>query len=170
MRYLRGTRRMPLTLEADNMHVIKWWVDASFAVHNDMKSHTGTVMSLGKGAAYASSTEQKLNTRNSTEAELVGVNDIMPQVLWTRYFWKHKGITCKIMWSIRTTRARCYWKTMEVPRAANEHDTSTSDIFLLPIGSHRTRCEWNIVPLETCLVTTSPRQCRAVFLKSFETK
>jgi hypothetical protein len=31
--YLRGTKMMCLTLEADNLQVIKWWVDASFAVH-----------------------------------------------------------------------------------------------------------------------------------------
>ena len=43
-------------------------------------------MSLGGGAVYGSSTKQKLNTRISTEAELVGVNDALPQVLWTRKF------------------------------------------------------------------------------------
>ena len=77
---------MPLRLEADNMHIIKWWVDASFAVHPNMRSHTGGCMTLGKGVVYGTSTNQKLNTRSSTEAELVGVNDVMSQILWTRYF------------------------------------------------------------------------------------
>jgi hypothetical protein len=93
MRYLRGTIDMPLTLEAHNMSIIKWWVDASYAVHPDMKSHTGGMMSLGKGAIYGASTKQKLNTKSSTEAELVGVNDIMPQILWTRYFLEAQGYT-----------------------------------------------------------------------------
>jgi hypothetical protein len=48
MQYLRGSMYMPLTLEADDMNVIKWWADASFAVHQDMKSHTGGMMTLGK--------------------------------------------------------------------------------------------------------------------------
>ncbi len=48
-------------------------------------------MSLGKGAAYGTSTRQKLNTKSSTEAELVGVNDVMPQILWTRYFLEAQG-------------------------------------------------------------------------------
>ena len=82
---------MPLTLEADDTHVIKWWVDASFAVHPDMKSHTGGALIMGKGAVYGTSTRQKLNTRSSTEAELVGVNDVMPQILWTRYFLEAQG-------------------------------------------------------------------------------
>jgi hypothetical protein len=86
IKYLRFTRTMPLTLEGDNTCIIKWWIDASFAVHPDMKSHTGGTMSLGKGSPYSTSTRHKLNTKSSTEAELVGVNDVMPQVLWTRYF------------------------------------------------------------------------------------
>jgi hypothetical protein len=95
VRYLRGTLRMPLTLEANNMHVVKWWVDASFATHNDMKSHTGAVMTLGKGAIHGMSTGQKLNTKSSTEAEIVGVNDAMPQILWTRYFLEAQGYGVK---------------------------------------------------------------------------
>jgi hypothetical protein len=91
MRYLRGTVDMPLTLEANNMSIVKWWVDAAYAVHPDMKSHTGGLMSLGKGAIYGASTKQKLNTKSSTEAELVGVNDVMCQILWTRYFLEAQG-------------------------------------------------------------------------------
>jgi hypothetical protein len=59
-------------LEVDDLHIVKWWVDASLAVHPDMKSHTGAAMSMGKGSVYSSSTRQKLNTKSSTEAELVG--------------------------------------------------------------------------------------------------
>jgi hypothetical protein len=63
MKYLRGTIDMPLTMEADNLSIVKWWVDASYGVHPDMKSHTGTTMSMGKGSIYSRSTRQKLNTR-----------------------------------------------------------------------------------------------------------
>ena len=91
IRYLRATRDLFLTLEGDSMSVIKWWVDGSFAVHPDMRSHTGAVMSLGKGALYSTSKKHKLNTTSSTEAELVSVNDVMPQVLWTRYFLQAQG-------------------------------------------------------------------------------
>ena len=71
--------------------MIKWWVDASFAVHQDMRSHTGGTMSLGKGSIYSASVRQKLNTKSSTEAELVGVDDMMSMVLWTRQFMKGQG-------------------------------------------------------------------------------
>lgn len=82
---------MPLTLEANSLQVIKWHIDASFAVHPDMKGHTGGAMTLGKGSIYGTSTRQKINSRSSTEAELVGVNDVMPQVLWTWYFLMAQG-------------------------------------------------------------------------------
>jgi hypothetical protein len=71
--------------------IIKWWVDAAFAVLKDMHSHTGGVMSMGAGAAYSSSQKQKMNTKSSTETELVGANDVLPQILSTQYFLKAQG-------------------------------------------------------------------------------
>jgi len=89
MQYIRNTNDMMLTIEPDNE--AKWWVDSSYAVHPDMKSHTGIFMTLGKGATYTASCKQKLNTKSSTEAELVAVDDAMGQVLWTRHFLAAQG-------------------------------------------------------------------------------
>lgn len=91
IKYLRGSKDMPLSLEADSNGKLQWWSDASFAVHKDMKSHTGAVLSMGKGAAYSMSTKQKINTKSSTEAEIVGVDDGMPMVVWTRRFLEAQG-------------------------------------------------------------------------------
>ena len=82
--YLKKYPTLPLTLEAHNLRMVKWSIDASFAVHGDMRSHTGGCGTLGGGAFYALSSKQKLNTRSSTEAQLVGVDDMMGKVLWTR--------------------------------------------------------------------------------------
>ena len=55
--YLHGVPDLALTLQANDMHIVKWWVNTSFAVHPDMKSHTGGTMSLGnKGSMYSTST------------------------------------------------------------------------------------------------------------------
>ena len=70
MRYLRATKIMPLVLEADETNIIKWWADASYAVHPDMRSHTGGALSMGGGVIYGTSTTQKLTSKSSTEAEL----------------------------------------------------------------------------------------------------
>jgi hypothetical protein len=56
-----------------------------------MKSHTGSIITLGKGAIYAKSSTQKLTTKSSTEAELVGLSDSSNQVLWTRNFIISQG-------------------------------------------------------------------------------
>jgi hypothetical protein len=49
------------------------------------------VMSLGTGAAYAVSKKQKLNTKSTTESELVGIDDVLLQALWTKYFMEGQG-------------------------------------------------------------------------------
>jgi Reverse transcriptase (RNA-dependent DNA polymerase)/Zinc knuckle len=92
IKYLRSTIDMVLTLERDNMHGIDWWVDASYGCHSDMRSQTGGLMSMGKGSAYVTSIRQKLNTKSSTEAELVAVSDVLPQIIWTRNFLIGQGI------------------------------------------------------------------------------
>jgi len=49
MKYLCNTRDITLTMEAGDGP--KWWVDSSYAVHPDMRSHSGIFMTLGKGTA-----------------------------------------------------------------------------------------------------------------------
>jgi hypothetical protein len=71
--------------------VIKWHVDASFAVHPDFRSHTGGVMTYGGGTIQSISRKQKLNTWSSTEAELVGADDAATMILWTKLFMESQG-------------------------------------------------------------------------------
>jgi hypothetical protein len=91
MKYLRGTKDLPLILSADGSGILKWWIDGSHAVHQNMRGHTGAGFSLGRGFPLTTSKKQKLNTRSSTESEVVGVDDCMPAILWTRYFMKAQG-------------------------------------------------------------------------------
>jgi len=91
MEYLRVDILRPLILSADGSGVLMWYVNASFAVHPNMHSHTGGVFTMGRGFPINSSTKQKLNTRSSTESELVAVDNLMPIVLWTRYFLMAQG-------------------------------------------------------------------------------
>ena len=89
--YLKGTRSLFLTLGADSLTKIHTYVDASYAVHPDMKSHTGGAVTLGTGAIMCKSTKQKLNTKSSTEAEVVGASDFLPTAIWTRMFLQAQG-------------------------------------------------------------------------------
>jgi hypothetical protein len=62
MKYLRGTRTLPLILSANGTSILKCWVDAAFAVHLNMQGHSGGGLSLGRGFPIVSLTKQKLNT------------------------------------------------------------------------------------------------------------
>jgi hypothetical protein len=95
LKYLNGSRDDKLHLRADSVNVIKWYVDASFAVHPDFKSHTGAMMTMGNGAIQSMSRKQRLNTKSSTEAELVGADDSSTLVLWTKLFLEAQGHTIK---------------------------------------------------------------------------
>jgi hypothetical protein len=90
--YLRITRKLPLVLGAWNTGVLHWYIDASFAVHPNMQGHTGGVLILGTGAPVVTSTKQKLNKRSSTISEVVVVDYMIPQILWTWLFMQEQGI------------------------------------------------------------------------------
>ena len=95
MDFLKRTKKDCLTLRADGSSIVVWNIDAAFAVHPDMKSHTGATMTLGKGAIQSMSRKQRLNTRSSTEAELVAVDDGMGHVTWTKNFLEAQGYKIK---------------------------------------------------------------------------
>jgi hypothetical protein len=78
MEYLRVDRLRPLILSANGSEVLMWYVDASVAVHANMRSHNGGGLTMGRGFSIVNSTKQKLDTRSSTESELVGVENMMP--------------------------------------------------------------------------------------------
>jgi hypothetical protein len=48
-------------------------------------------MTYGGGAIQSMSRKQKLNTRSSTEAELVGADDAATMILWTKLFMEAQG-------------------------------------------------------------------------------
>jgi hypothetical protein len=91
LKYLYGTMHMKLNLTVDNLHTLRWWVDASYGVHWDSKGHTGMMMSFGKGAVMSISHRHKLNARSSTEAELIGIDDALPYIMWGLYFIEAQG-------------------------------------------------------------------------------
>ena len=95
IRYLRNTIDLPLVLSADSSGVIKWWADGSHGVHPNLRGQSGGCMSLGKGMIISGSNKQKLNTRSSTETELVAADDFMPLLLWTNLFLRAQGFDYK---------------------------------------------------------------------------
>jgi hypothetical protein len=90
--YLRSTCELPLVLGATQTGVLHWYVDVSFAVHQDMKGQTGGALTLGRGCPTVQTTKAKCSTHSSTIQELVAVDEMMNDILWTRLFMKEQGI------------------------------------------------------------------------------
>ena len=47
MNFLKVIKNNILTLEADDTGNLYWHLDTAFAIHQDIKGHTGTTFSLG---------------------------------------------------------------------------------------------------------------------------
>ena len=56
-----------------------------------MKSVTDVVIMIGEAKIFVKSSKQRIVTRSSTEAELVGLYDALSQVIWTREYLIHQG-------------------------------------------------------------------------------
>jgi len=97
LKYLNGTKYLKLKLTVDNLRVLKWYVDGSHNVHWDCKGHAGAMFTLGDGAVSSYSRKVKLNTRSSTETELVGADMYMPEMLWSLYFMQIQGYAVDIV-------------------------------------------------------------------------
>jgi len=95
LRYLRSTRYLKLTLSAESLTNIIWYIDASHQLHDDCKGHTGSLLTFGRGATTSSSTKHKIPSKSSCESEIIGLYDKIGDVLWTRQFLEAQGYKIK---------------------------------------------------------------------------
>ena len=100
LQYIKGTLHMPLVLSADSITLAKWWIDASHAVHMDLKGHTGAGVSFGSGMPISFSRKQKLDIS-----------------------YKHRDMTCNPALSTKITRVQYCWNGMDRVPALNELST-----------------------------------------------
>ena len=91
LEFLKKTKTDKRVIGARSLTQIWNFVDASHAVHHNMKSHTGGMMSMGLGLIHGKSAAQKLNTRSTTESELVGVSEYLPYNIWFCNFMGEQG-------------------------------------------------------------------------------
>ena len=94
--YLKNTLGLPRVIGAHRLDVLFTWVGASFATHMDIRGHTGGVISFGTGAVSHKYGKSKINTKSSTETELVGVSEYIPWTLWTQRFMSKQGYPIKV--------------------------------------------------------------------------
>ena len=68
IKYFNQTNKNYLSLSADSLKVVKWYVEASFAVHPGFKSHIGAITTMVQGAMQSVYRKHKIDTRINIEA------------------------------------------------------------------------------------------------------
>jgi hypothetical protein len=91
LKYLYGTKDQVLVLSPKGSLVVEGYIDAAFGCHEDGKSHTGVVITLGKTFVAAMSSKQKIVSKDSTEAELAGLSDKVLSVVKCSEFMRSQG-------------------------------------------------------------------------------
>ena len=114
--YVCDLKELYLTLEADDGIDIKWWIDALFAVHPDMKSHMGTTMSFSKGLVYSMSESNGL-TPNLNQGWNSGCQCMMACCWWSGHTTssQHRATRSMTTWFSRIIRVLCWSVTKSHP-------------------------------------------------------
>ena len=91
LQYAKKTLTDKQIIGASNLQELFMFVDASYAIYDDKRGITGGCMSMGTGFFHARSSKQKINTKSSTETELVGVSEYLPFNIWAVNFLHEQG-------------------------------------------------------------------------------
>lgn len=91
MGYLKRTRDEVMHMKPGGKVQPEVYIDASFGVHHDGTSRTGMCVMLGGVAVGNWSMKQRLVTKSSTEAEVVGLSDGLTSALWMRELLGEQG-------------------------------------------------------------------------------
>ncbi len=89
--YVNQTIDDPRIIGADDLAELSTYVDASHAVHMDMRGHTGGVITMGTGVLHGRGSKQKMNSRSSNETEVIGNSEYLPFNIWFTNFLTAQG-------------------------------------------------------------------------------
>ena len=92
MGYLSATKDKKLLLTSERDLRVIAHIDAAFGTHSDGKSHSGAAIFIGDACVLAVSKKQKIVTKDSTEAELVALSDLISTVEQCDEFMREQGM------------------------------------------------------------------------------
>ena len=93
--FLKATKNDKQIIGMDDLWSLRTWIDGSYVVHENMRGHTGGGMSLGWGLVHTKATKQKLNSKSSTETEVIAVSEHVPYKIWLINFMEAQGYKFK---------------------------------------------------------------------------
>ena len=95
MHFLKHTIYNRRVIYTESLSDMLTWIYASYAFHPDIKRHNGGAMSLGWGLIHCRPSKQKLNTKSSTEPEVIGLSDCVIFNISIHIFVKSQGYPLK---------------------------------------------------------------------------
>ena len=91
LQYIIATRNEKLILSANDLYVIKWYMDAVFTVHPNLKIHSCGSMTYRTVIIVTVSRGGGLNNLSGKESELVGADDMSNMILWNKLLMEAQG-------------------------------------------------------------------------------
>ena len=91
LRWLHCTINAKRILGMDNSGMLHTWINAAYAVHDDMRGQEGGAISLGHRLVVDKSLKQRINGKSTTENEVICMSKILPYNLWERNFLEYQG-------------------------------------------------------------------------------
>jgi hypothetical protein len=93
--YVNGSESAIVLRPGKDGITVRVFIDASYGVHADAQSHTGSCIVVGAtGAVHCKSAKQQIMTKSSTEAELLSLSNSASQGLHMRNFIMAQGYGC----------------------------------------------------------------------------
>jgi len=93
LKYLNGTRNLGMLITKSNLKLHASF-DASFNSYLDAKGQNGALTWLGDGDGapiHVSTKKQVITAKSSTEAELMALDGVIEELLWTRGLMEDLG-------------------------------------------------------------------------------
>jgi hypothetical protein len=94
--YLKQTKGLTKKMRCRDEARLIAYIDASFGLHFDGKSHSGCCIMIGDACIWCSSKKQKIVTKDSTEAELVSLQEMLLMVEKCQEFMENQGFRLKL--------------------------------------------------------------------------
>ena len=76
----------------DDFLRLETWIYASHVVHPNMRVHTGGSTYFGCGIIYRKPAKQKLNTKSTTDSEVLGMSECVPYKIYIINFLEAQGL------------------------------------------------------------------------------
>lgn len=126
MCFIKQTINDVRIIGADSLIDMLTMVDSAHAVHENMRGHTGGLITFGTGVVDQKSSTQKMNARSSTDTEQIGTSEYLPKNIYFSMFFEHQGYKLR-------TNYLCKDNSSEIKLIKNGSDSATWNSKHVPV-------------------------------------